>query len=340
MIYKYRFDFVALLPNSRQRKSVRAVTMITFGTTPSTPRRLSVKLAAPVCAALMLSACSSLDIFGPKADDTYIEGTVQQLYSQGQDLMRRKEYKQAAKYFSEVDRQHPYSAWAARSQLMVSYANYKAKEFHTARLALNRFLRLHPAHRDVAYAHYLKALCYFEEIRDTKRDQSFTKAAYREFTLVAERYPASKFAVDSKQKAAALRDHLAGHEMEIGRFYQGKEQHLAAVNRFKTVVQEYQASRHVPETLHRMTESYIALGLRNEAQRTAAVLGHNFPKSRWYADSYALLQGKRTAPVSRTSVTTALSRSKKKQKSASGRQRITVKGSGRSWFGRMVDRVF
>lgn len=301
--------------------------------------RTRLLIAAPLCAAL-LAGCGSLDIFGPKADDTYIEGTVQQLYSQGQDLMRKREYKQAAKYFSEVDRQHPYSAWAARSQLMVAYANYKAKEFDTARLTLKRFLRLHPAHRDVAYAHYLMALCYFEEVRDTKRDQSYTKRAYQGFMLVSERYPASKFAVDAKQKAAALRDHLAGHEMEVGRYYQGKNLHLAAINRFKSVVQSYQSSRHVPEALHRMTESYIALGLRAEAQRTAAVLGHNFPKSRWYADSYALVQGRRSSPVSTTSVTRALSRGNRKTKNATGRKRITVKGKGGSWIGRMVDKVF
>jgi len=314
--------------------------MIASNPRPTFRARLRLSIVAPIMAAALVSGCSGLNLFGPKADDTYIEGTVQQLYSQGQDLMRKKEYKEAAKYFSEVDRQHPYSAWAARSQLMVAYANYKAKEFHTARLTLNRFLRLHPAHRDVAYAHYLKALSYFEEVRDTRRDQSFTRNAYKEFMVVAERYPASKYAVDSKQKAGALRDHLAGHEMEIGRFYQSKNLHLAAVNRFRTVVKEYQASRHVPEALHRMTESYIALGLRNEAQRTAAVLGHNFPKSRWYADSFALIQGKRSSPVSTTGVTSTLSRSQRKPKSSTGRRTLTVKGSGRSWFGRMVDRVF
>jgi len=304
----------------------------------STPRTLVI---ASLCAAFLLTGCGKLDLFGPKADDTYIEGTVAQLYSQGQDLMKKKEYKEAAKYFSEVDRQHPYSTWAARSQLMVAYANYKAKEFDTARLTLDRFLRLHPAHRDVAYAHYLKALCYFEEVRDTRRDQSYTKAAYTGFRTVFERYPSSKFAADSKRKAAALRDHLAGHEMEVGRYYQAKSLHLSAVNRFKAVVEAYQASRHVPEALHRMTESYVALGLRSEAQRTAAVLGHNFPKSRWYADSYALVQGRRSSPVSRTTATTVLSRNtQRKTTPTATRKKIDVKPSGRSWFGRQVDKVF
>lgn len=302
------------------------------------PRRALV--VTSLCAAFLLTGCNTLDLFGPKADDTYIEGTVAQLYSQGQDLMKKKEYREAAKYFSEVDRQHPYSAWAARSQLMVAYANYKAKEFDTARLTLKRFLRLHPAHRDVAYAHYLNALCYFEEVRDTRRDQSYTKAAYNGFKTVFERYPASKFAADARLKAAALRDHLAGHEMEVGRYYQTKEQHLSAVNRFKAVVQSYQASRHVPEALHRMTESYIALGLRAEAQRTAAVLGHNFPKSRWYADSYALVQGRRSSPVSRTTATTVLSRNTQRKSATAERKKIELKPSGRSWFGRQIDKVF
>lgn len=301
--------------------------------------RRPLLIAAALCAGLLLTGCGKLDLFGPKADDTYIEGTVQQLYSQGLDLMKKKEYKQAAKYFSEVDRQHPYSAWAARAQLMVAYANYKAKEYDTARLSADRFLRLHPAHRDVAYAHYLKALSFFEEVRDTRRDQSYTLQAYQGFTLVAERYPASKYAADAKQKAAVLSDHLAGHEMEVGRYYQTKDLHLAAVNRFKRVVEKFQASRHVPEALHRMTESYTALGLRAEAQRTAAVLGHNFPKSRWYADSHALVQGKRSSPVSRTTATTLLSRSTREKKTA-GPTTMTIKPKSRSWLGRVVDRVF
>ncbi|MCY4310347.1 MAG: outer membrane protein assembly factor BamD, partial [Rhodospirillaceae bacterium] len=295
-------------------------------------------IVTSLVAASLVSGCSNLDIFGPKADDTYIEGTVQQLYSQGQDLMRKRDYKQAAKYFSEVDRQHPYSTWAAWSQLMVAYAYYKAKEYHTARLTLNRFLSLHPAHKDVAYAHYLKALSYFEEVRDTKRDQNFTRRAYTEFMIVAERYPTSKYAVDSRQKATALSDHLAGHEMEIGRFYQSKDLYLSAINRFKTVIKEYQTSRHMPEALHRMTESYIALGLRNEARRTAAVLGHNFPKSRWYSDSLALLQGKRSSPINTTGITTTLSRGQPKTPAKT--DRLIVKSTGRSWFGRMMDRIF
>ena len=294
----------------------------------------------PICAALAVGGCSSLDLFGQDADDTYIEGSVEQLYNRAMDLLEKKEYAEAAKFFNEVDRQHPYSVWAPRSQLMVAYTNYRAKDFETSRLTLDRFIRLNPAHRDVPYAHYLKALCFFEDVRDTKRDPAPTAAAYEEFTLVAERFPASKYADDSRRKAAVLRDHLAGHEMEVGRFYQGKDQHLAAINRLKTVVQEYQASRYIPEALHRMTESYIALGLGSEAQRTAAVLGRNFPKSSWYGDSQALLKGERSSPVSTTSAPAAPSSGPDKKKPAKETPKTTAKDGKKSWLGRLFDRIF
>ena len=295
--------------------------------------------AAPVCAALIIGGCSSLDPFGEDADETYIEGSVEQLYNRGMDLMEKREFTEAAKFFSEVDRQHPYSVWAPRSQLMVGYANYKAKDFETARLTLDRYLRLNPAHRDVPYAHYLKALCFFQEVRDTKRDPGPTVAAYEEFTRVVERFPTSKYAGDSRRKVAVLRDHLVGHEMEVGLYYQGKNQHLAAINRFKSVVQEYQGSRYIPEALHRMTESYVALGLRSEAQRAAAVLGRNFPKSPWHGHSQALLKGERTAPVKAASATTAPADGTEKKKTGEPPE-AAAKGGGKSWFRRLFDRMF
>ena len=294
----------------------------------------------PICAALAVGGCSSLDLFGQEADETYIEGSVEQLYNRAMDLLEDKEYAEAAKFFSEVDRQHPYSVWAPRSQLMIAYANYRAKDFESSRLTVDRFLRLNPAHSDVPYAHYLKALCFFEEVRDTKRDPGPTAAAYEEFTLVAERFPTSKYAKDSRRKAAVLREHLAGHEMEIGRFYQGKNQHLAAINRYKSVVQEYRESRYVPEALHRMTESYVALGLHGEAQRTAAVLGRNFRNSSWHGDSRALLKGERSAPVGTTSAPAAPSSSPDKKKSAKEPPKTTATGNNKSWFGRLFDRIF
>jgi outer membrane protein assembly factor BamD len=180
---------------------------------------------------------------------------------------------------------------------MVAYANYKYTDYDTAILTLKRFQRLHPGHRDIAYAYYLEGLCNFERVRDTKRDQENTRDAIRSFTIVARRFPDSKYAADATRKVAVLRDHLAGAEMEVGRYYQNKNLHLAAVNRFKNVVVHFQGSRHVPEALLRMTESYTALGLMKEARRTAAVLGHNFPESRWYADAYDVVKGRRSSPV-------------------------------------------
>lgn len=262
--------------------------------TPSTRSRAARlrALALVLAVALPVAGCGA---FSGKDKDEYVEGSVEQLYNTGLDLMKRKEYKDAAKYFNEIDRQHPYSAWAARSQLMVAYANYKYTDYDTAILTLRRFQRLHPGHRDIAYAYYLEGLCNFERVRDVKRDQANTRAAIRSFTIVARRFPESKYAADATRKVAVLRDHLAGAEMEVGRYYQGKNLHLAAVNRFKNVVVNFQGSRHVPEALLRMTESYTALGLVNEARRSAAVLGHNYPESRWYADAYDVVQGKRSS---------------------------------------------
>ncbi len=257
------------------------------------PARLRL-MALVLAVALPAAGCNLL---GEKDKDEYVEGSVEQLYNTGLDLLKKKEYKDAAKYFNEIDRQHPYSAWAARSQLMVAYANYKYTDYDTAILTLRRFQRLHPGHRDIAYAYYLEGLSNFERVRDVKRDQANTRNAIRSFTIVSGRFPDSKYAVDSTRKIAVLRDHLAGAEMEVGRYYQGKNLHLAAVNRFKNVVVSFQGSRHVPEALLRMTESYTALGLVNEARRTAAVLGHNFPESSWYADAYDVVQGRRSSRV-------------------------------------------
>lgn len=305
-------------------------------------------IALAMGAALLIGGCGSLG----QEDDDYTEGTVHQLYSRAYDLMQEKDYAEAAKLFGEVDRQHPYSAWAPRSQLMVAYANYLARDFETARLSLDRFLRLNPAHRDVPYAHYLKALCFFEEVRDTKRDPGPTFAAYSEFTLIAERFPTTKYAEDSRRKAAVLRDHLAGHEMEVGRFYQAKDQHLAAINRFKRIVQEFQRSRHVAEALHRMTESYVALGLRDEAGRAAALLGRNFPDSPWRADSAAILEGKRTSPLGSAPEPKAPAGGKADGKAsgqaggtaakpAAGEQpEATAESGKKSWLGRLFDRIF
>lgn len=257
--------------------------------------RLSARAALPLALAgfMGLAACSSTST---KEEDIVIEGSVEDLYNRAADLMEAENYKEAARFYNEVDRQHPYSTWASRAQLMAAYSYYKDREYETAIVALNRFIRLHPSHRDIAYAYYLKSLSYFEQVRDVKRDQTPAEEAYKSFDEVVKRFPDSRYAQDARNKMVLVQDHLAGQEMEIGRWYQRRNQYLAAVNRYQVVVTKYQTSRQVPEALHRMTESYTALGLTDEARRVASVLGHNYPSSEWYFDSYELVEKK---PVER-----------------------------------------
>jgi len=238
---------------------------------------------------LALGACSR----GDRVEDTYIEGSVEELYNRGTDFMLAGNFKEAARFFAEVDRQHPYSSWATRAQLMAAYSYYRNRQYSTAEAALERFIRLHPSYRDIAYAYYLRALVHFEQVRDVRRDQTHTQKALQGFEEVVKRYPDSKYAADSRRKTAMLRDQLAGHEMSVGRYYQQRGQHLAAINRFRIVVERYQTTPQVPEALHRLSESYTALGLQDEARRVAAVLGHNYPASEWYFDSYELVEDRK-----------------------------------------------
>ena len=237
-----------------------------------------------------LAACSTED-----KNAKYVEKPVDELYNTGVDQMNSEHYDQAAATFEEVERQHPYSVWATRAQLMAAYGYYKNNSYDDAVAALDRFIQLHPTHPDVGYAYYLKGLCYYEQITDVSRDQQMTQLALGSLSEVVKRFPNSKFARDAKFKLELTYDHLAGKEMEIGRYYHRRHQYLAAINRFRTVVEKYQTTTHVPEALERLTEAYMALGMVNEARRTAAVLGHNFPGSRWYADAYELVTGKKVA---------------------------------------------
>lgn len=236
-------------------------------------------------ALLTVAACSS----DPK--DTYVERPVEELYNEAMDNLQAKNYKEAIASFDEVDRQHPYSVWAAKAQLMSAYVKYRADLYDEAIIALDRYIDLHPGGRDTAYAYYLRAISYYEQITDIQRDQKITKLALDSLNEVVRRYPQTEYARDAKLKIDLARDHLAGKEMAIGRFYQKRGEYVAAINRFKTVVDEYQTTTHVPEALHRLVECYLALGITDEAQTAAAVLGYNFPGSEWYEDSYALLTG-------------------------------------------------
>jgi len=221
--------------------------------------------------------------------DVYVERPVEDLYNTAMDEQLDEDYTKASKDFDEVDRQHPYSVWATKAQLMSAYALYQAGKYDDSIIAADRFIQLHPGHRDVAYAYYLKALDYYIQIADVGRDQKTTQQALNALGEVMRRFPESKYARDARLKMDLARDHLAGKEMEIGRWYENQGSYLAAINRFKLVIEQYQTTTHVPEALERLTECYLALGLSDEARRTAAVLGYNYPGSAWYKDTYSLV---------------------------------------------------
>lgn len=238
--------------------------------------------------AASLTACSGIE---DKEDALYVERPVGQLYNEAQDAMEAGRFEKAAKLFEEVDRQHPYSEWATRAQLQAAFAYYSDREYEKAQSTLDRFIQVHPGNENVAYAYYLRALTYYEQIYDTKRDQSITEIALQTLDEVKTRFPESTYARDAGLKLDLVRDHLAGKDMEVGRWYQKQGLHQAAIGRFRNVIENYQTTTHVPEALHRLVESYLALGVSREAVAAGAVLGHNFPGSRWYEESYSLLTG-------------------------------------------------
>ncbi len=234
-----------------------------------------------------LFACAS-----DKKDELPPEEPVNELYNKALDALNNGEYKEAAKQFSEVDRQHPYSQWAARAQIMEAYAYYQNLDYDEAVKALDQFTELHPGHNDIAYAYYLKALCHYERILDVRRDQTYARDAQKGLQDVVSRFPDSDFAKDAVLKIALINDHLAGAEMQVGRYYINQHLYIAAITRFRTVIDKFQTTSHVPEALQRLVECYVALGMMDEAKKNAAVLGHNFPGSDWYQDAFNLLRDK------------------------------------------------
>ncbi|HKT14775.1 MAG TPA: outer membrane protein assembly factor BamD [Allosphingosinicella sp.] len=224
------------------------------------------------------------------ADTSYVARDVNTLYTAARDRFDRRQFRVAAQLFDEVERQHPYSVWARRAQLMSAFSYYLAKDYQKSIDSARRFLAIHPGNKDAAYAHYLIALDYYEQIEDVNRDQSTTKQALDALGELVRRYPDTRYAADARLKVDLVRDHLAGKEMEIGRFYQRRQLWLASVVRFRTVIDEYQTTSHTPEALMRLTESYLALGVREEARKSAAVLGANYPGSKWYERAYKLVQ--------------------------------------------------
>jgi outer membrane protein assembly factor BamD len=226
-----------------------------------------------------------------KTEEVVPDIPADKLYNEGLFLLnQRKDYKEAARKFEEVERQNPYSDWARKSLLMTAYAKFEAREFDEAVAAAQRYVTLHPGSPDAAYAQYLIASSYFEQIPDVSRDQARTEKAVAALEEVTRKFPDSEYAAQARRKIEIARDQLAGKEMAIGRYYLNRKDFAGAINRFKIVVTRYQTTRHVEEALMRLTEAYLALGVANEAQTAAAVLGHNFPDSRWYADAYRLVK--------------------------------------------------
>ncbi|HMB78182.1 MAG TPA: outer membrane protein assembly factor BamD [Kiloniellaceae bacterium] len=241
----------------------------------------------------LLAGCEEKDEFA-----NYPDTPVDVLYNRGMDDLIGGDADTAVKFFDEVERQHPYSPWATRAQLMSAYTLYLANKYDDAIESLDRFIQLHPGNKELfEYAYYLKAICYYEQISDVERDQKMTSLALDSLRAVVQRFPESKYARDAQLKIDLALDHLAGKHMAIGRYYQSQKEFLAAINRFRRVIETYQTTTHVPEALHRLVECYLALGIVQEAQATAAVLGYNYPGSKWYEDSYKLLTSDHLRPA-------------------------------------------
>ena len=244
--------------------------------------------------ATTLGGCSSMgemwDKFQNK-DDSFVDEPADKLYNEGLYLMNHdNDAKAASKKFEEVDRQHPYSDWARKSLLMSAYAYYNAGDYDSCIGAASRYVTLHPGSPDAAYAQYLIAASQYDQIPDVSRDQGRTEKAIAALEEVVRKYPTSEYATNAKKKLEGARDQLAAKEMSIGRYYMDKRDFSGAINRFKTVVTRYQTTRHVEEALARLTEAYMSIGIVSEAQTAAAILGHNFPDSRWYQDAYNLVK--------------------------------------------------
>lgn len=244
-------------------------------------------------AVLALASCSTTG----EQNTKQAEVPVELLYNKAADALDAADFVQATKLFEDVERQHPYSDWATKAQLMAAYSSYLAQNYDEAILALERFIQLHPGNDHVDYAYYLKALSLYEQISDVRRDQDMTSQAQKAFDTLIRRFPDSKYSRDAMLKRDLANDHLAGKEMEIGRYYLNRGHINAAINRFRMVVLRYQTTTHTAEALHRLVEGYMTLGLIEEATRIAAVLGYNYPGSKWYQMSYDLLDENSRAQI-------------------------------------------
>ncbi|MBM0169182.1 outer membrane protein assembly factor BamD [Altererythrobacter sp. C41] len=257
-------------------------------TRPRSPLKLA--FAATACAATVFTAGCAGGGGGPKDSLAYVARDVETLYAEAKRRLDSGNAKLAAALFDEVERQHPYSPWARRAQLMSAFSYYVAKDYNQAIQSAQRFLSIHPGNKDAPYAYYLIALSYYEQISDVHRDQAITEQARTALNEVVRRFPQTEYAADARLKLDLVNDHLAGKEMEIGRFYQRSGNWLAAQIRFQNVVDNFQTTSHAPEALYRLAESSLALGIPEEAVKYAAVLGANYPGNEWYEKAYDLVQ--------------------------------------------------
>ena len=262
-----------------------------------TSRFKLVLLAATTGALVLTSGCAGRG--GKNRDTAYVARDVDTLYSAAKNRLDRGDTRQAAALFDEVERQHPYSPWARRAQLMSAFSYYAARDYTKAVQSAQRFLSIHPGNKDAAYAYYLIAVSYYEQISDVSRDQKITQQAKTALNDVIRRYPDTRYAADARLKLDLVNDHLAGKEMTIGRSYQRSGKWLASALRFRNVVDNYQTTSHAPEALYRLVESYLTMGLVEEAQKSASVLGSNYPNTNWYTRAFELMQ--RHAPGTQAS---------------------------------------
>jgi outer membrane protein assembly factor BamD len=252
----------------------------------------AARLVMVALCAVLLSGCASTSLSSMFAEEEapVEEKSAAQLYAEGDTLLDEGEWKSAAEKFEEVDKNYPYSPEARRAMVMSAYANWKQGDHPKAVSAARRYLTLHPGTDEAPLAQHIIASAYFERINSPDRDQSDTEKALNELEILVRRYPDSSYAPQARKRIKIARDLLAAKEMQVGRYYLERENYIAAINRFRTVVEKYQQTAHVKEALSRLTEAYMALGIKSEAQTAAAVLGHNYPESEWYDDAYALLQ--------------------------------------------------
>jgi len=250
--------------------------------------RIRASLTGTAVALSVLAGCSAFD----RAPDVPLENyTAEEIFQRGEFELNRNQADDAAFYFGEIERLYPYSEWAKRALIMQAFSYHKDRDYPASRASAQRYLDFYPASEDAAYAQYLLALSYYDQIDEIGRDQGLTFQALQALRVVIERYPDSEYARSSILKFDLAFDHLAAKEMEIGRYYLRRDHFAAAVNRFRVVVEDFQTTSHTAEALHRLVESYLSLGLTDEAQTAGAILGHNYQSTEWYEDSYALLTG-------------------------------------------------